>query len=362
MHLSSVKSRIEYGRWRVFSRRNLSNDDLFFGLHIHKTAGMSLLWQAKDQLDEGRHYINSMYALNYREKITELEERTQEDLNTIRFVFGHHINEYMLNYFPQKRVRLFTFLRDPIARVRSWYFFYRRLMEQHQQEVQPFSTFYANFYPHHSLCSMLTSGFPSFIDSTDDPPYLQALSILRKFYFVSTLDDFSAKAPKLFRKIGLRYFNVKSNQTDYDMEPDFEDQLDYDILHQDNEQDIQLYNEIQTRGRKGRLNYLGFDKKGFEESMNTIFTKEHNPALSLYNNHSGPIKGNYQLENIYSQVMDDYRSEFDSIPPENTWHYQCLLIKLFALEERPERRQLYKKTLIEMGKTMNWDLRGIVPI
>ena len=173
------------------SKNKVVKKDLFFGLHIHKTAGMTLLEQIKGQLERDQHYINSMYAVNFRNNVSELEERLPDELKNVRIVFGHGIHQYMLTFFKDRNVKLFTFLREPISRIISWYCYDRKLLKRFGHKVPSFEEFYNRYFPHRSLCTMITQAFPVFIDSHDDPLYLQAISVLKKFYFVAILDDFS---------------------------------------------------------------------------------------------------------------------------------------------------------------------------
>ncbi|MDW7773258.1 MAG: hypothetical protein SCH71_10250 [Desulfobulbaceae bacterium] len=327
--------------------------NLFFGLHIHKTAGMTLLEQVKSQLRQDQYYINSMYAVNFRQNAKELEERLPDGLDHIRFVFGHGIHEYMLNFFKDRNVRLFTFLREPISRIISWYCYDRKLLKRFNHKILSFNEFYDRCFPMLSLCSMITRAFPTFIDSRQDPLYMQAISVLRKFYFVATLEDFSTKTPLLFDEIGIPFSaSAKRNITDYKREMDFDDQIDFDFLQKNNLDDIKLYEAVQNKGHTGELNYFGFDASGFERSINTIFSRTVNPYATLLRNHRGPIKQNYKLEKVYKDALSRYENELRGLLSKrngNKRELPNLLIKLYALEENEAKKNYYKELLVEIN-------------
>ncbi len=335
---------------RLSFRKKKSENDLFFGLHIHKTAGMTLLEQVKNQLKNEQYYINSMYAVNYRENSKELEERSPVLLNRIRFVFGHEINEYMLHFFAGKNIKLFTFLREPIDRIISWYCFDRRLRQRHRKAVLTFNEFYDIFFPRHSLCSMITKSFPSFIESNDAPLYLQAISVLKKFYFVSTLNDFSKKSPTLFEDIGIRFSaEFRKNRTNYSNELDFKNQVDFDFLREDNQNDIRLYEIVESMQHSHRLNYFGFDSSGFEQCIDIVIERQVNPFETLLKSHIGPIKHNYKVENIYNKVLARYEKDYLKSTKRDQKNYPNLLIKLYALEDNIENKRYFREKLIELN-------------
>ncbi len=324
---------------RYKKNSNINEKDLFFGLHIHKTAGMTLLKQVRQQLDMDQYYINSMYAVNFRENATQLEERTDEQIKKIRFIFGHDINEYMITFFKDRNIKLFTFLRDPIDRIISWYCFYRKLHKLLGQNIEDFNIFYNAFFPRHSICSTITRSFPSFIDNKEDPLYLQATSVLEKFFFIATVKDFSTKAPILFKDIGIKFEKkLKTNATNYKKEMDFKNQIDFDFLQEDNKDDIKLYDTVMKMRNSGNLNYLGFDHDGYERGINTIYSKPINPYATLLKSYRGPIRYNYKLEKICNNALMRHKKELS-----NT------VIKLYALEDNETNKRQYKELLIKLN-------------
>jgi Sulfotransferase domain len=342
-----MKNLIKYLLPDRYKKNESTNEkDLFLGIHIHKTAGMTLLGQVKEQLGKDQYYINSMYAVNFKENSNELEERTDEQLKKIRFVFGHDINEYMITFFKDRNIKLFTFLREPIDRIVSWYCFYRKLHNLLGQNVGDFNHFYNVFFPRHSICSMITNSFPSLIDNQEDPLYLQAISVLRKFYFIATVDDFSIKTPILFKQMGIHFEGkMTRNSTNYEKEMDFESQIDFDFLREDNKDDIKLYNTVVKMNNSGNLNYVGFDHDGYERGLSTIYSKTVPPFVTLLKSYLGPIKNNYKLEKIYDDTLACYEKELSNI-----------VIKLYALEDNEEKKRQYKELLIELNNKFSLGL------
>jgi hypothetical protein len=346
-----------------YKNKRIDENIIVFGPHIHKTAGMTFLKQIKEQLSKNQHYFNSMYAVNYREGTRELEERSHEELQKIRIVYGHGVSEYMLSFFKDRNVMLFTFLREPISRIISWYCYDRKLLLRFGHQVPNFQDFYRRYFPRLSLCNFLIGRFPTFIDSTVEPPHLQAFSILKKFHFLATLDDFSDKAPVLFNHLGLTFSNrARMNTTNYEKELDFENQLDFDFLKEDNSEDIKLYHEIQKHHKSDSLNYIGFDEKGFQKSIQKVFSRKINPNITLLKNYQGPIKHNYKLEKIHDLVVKEYEMQLETLinAPQKEQGYKTLLIKAFALEERKEQKDFYRNLLYDLNQKNHLGIENLL--
>lgn len=343
-----------------FSKNKVVEKDLFFGLHIHKTAGMTLFEQINSQLERDQFYINSMHAVNFKKNVKELEERLPEELKNIRIVFGHGIHQYMLTYFKDRNVKLFTFLREPISRIVSWYCYDRKLLKRFGHEIPSFEEFYNRYFPHCSLCAMITRAFPVFIDSQDDPVYLQAISVLKKFYFIATIDDFSTKTPLLLKEVGITFSaETRKNITDYTRELDFEDQIDVDFLREHNQDDMKLYEAVQKVKESGELNYFGLDESGYQQSINTMFSRNVNPHVMLLRSYRGPIKHNYKLEKIYDEALAKYEKELSYLLASRNGQDRELsnvLIKLYGLEENESKKKYYKEHLSELNIKFNLGL------
>jgi hypothetical protein len=350
---------------KLFSYRNQRVDEntIVFGPHIHKTAGITFLQQIKGQLDQNQYYFNSMYAVNYKEGVQELEERSYEELQKIRIVYGHGVSEYMLSFFKERNVILFTFLREPISRIISWYCYDRKLLSRFGHQIPDFQNFYKRYFPRLSLCNFLIGRFPTFIDSKEDPLHLQAFSILKKFHFISTLEDFSDKAPVLFDHLGLTFSKkAKMNITNYEKELDFENQLDFDFLKEDNSEDIKLYQKIQKHHISDSLNYIGFDEEGFQKSIQKIFSRKINPNTTLLRNYKGPIKHNYKLEKIHDMVVEEYEKQLATQinAEKKAQGYDTLLIKAFALEERKEQKEFYRSLLHDLNQKKHLGIENLL--
>mgnify|MGYP001816577853 FL=1 len=349
---------------RIFKKKPAQREivdlkELFVGLHIHKTAGMTLLHQFKDQLGSDQYYSNSMYAVNYRHGEKELEERFPYGLNDIRVIFGHDVHQYMLTYFKERNVKLFTFLREPLDRIISWYCYHRKLFSRFGHEAPSFSQFYNDVFPQGTLCSLLTRAFPAFIDSKNDPLYLQAISVLKKFYFVATLDDFSTKAPALCNDIGIVFHEkTRKNVTNYKNELKFENEIDFDYLKADNQDDIKLYETVQS-APPGELNYFGFDAYGFEKCMIKMSSRYINPYGKLLRNHEGPIKCNYKLENVFYKAVANYEKQLESNlanEEKNPRELIYTLIKLYALEDNESKKKSHKELLEKYNRIYGLNL------
>jgi len=102
-------------------------------------------------------------------------------------IMGHHIDEGVLNYFPNHNIQVDTILRDPLDRYISHYNMIKS-KENTNLEINQFIKSRGNF-----ICKFLIKRFPSFIDDLMDSLSNQAKSIINKFdnkYFLEDGDVF----------------------------------------------------------------------------------------------------------------------------------------------------------------------------
>ena len=143
---------------------------------------------------------------------------------------------------------------------------------------------------------------------------------------------------------------------------DFKDQVDFDFLREDNQDDVKLYEEVRNMSDSGMLNYFGFDAPGYERSKNRASSWDVNPYAALLRNHRGPIKRNYKLEKIYFDVLAIYEKQLSKLLTKKSPHERelsNLLIKLYALEENKSKKkfqQIMKLLKYRRRCTKNWHI------
>ena len=96
---------------------------IYLGLHIHKTAGTTLLEHFCKHIDTGK-YKDTRSFFNYQNGIHSYDEISSCAKRKTWLIWGHAVDESML-YGLKKKVFLFAFLRNPVDRIISWYKFER---------------------------------------------------------------------------------------------------------------------------------------------------------------------------------------------------------------------------------------------
>lgn len=149
---------------------------MFVGLHIHKTAGTSLLRYLETTAPKR---LYGAYSLrNYRQ--SELPLWASAVPLTKDIFWGHSIYESFF-YHTISPISLFTFLRDPSERIISWYSMLRRRkkLKKSGLSLQSFAEAHSN-----SICKMLISRFPSLSGSSETSLSERAFSVLTHMSFV----------------------------------------------------------------------------------------------------------------------------------------------------------------------------------
>lgn len=208
---------------------------VFFGLHIPKCAGTSVLSELK------RCYGNDLYQStslisNFREAKPDLTD-SYKNLNYAGY-FGHHFCDELLKLIGDK-IFLFTFLRDPLDRALSHYKYINRMNAAVNLPKVEFEEFLASLP---SITKFIVQRFPGLIDAEEAnaPRWVKAASILKKFDYVGESDNLASFQNVFLREFGERLeLNVVKNKA-----PIENDYFDYNIretVFRSLEEDILLY-------------------------------------------------------------------------------------------------------------------------
>ena len=219
----------------------------FVGLHIHKTAGTSLLRYIDKQAP---HRLYGAYALrNYRRLELPLWASGRQ---TSRDIFwGHAIYESFF-YESITPLHLFTFLRDPVDRIVSWYSMLKRRKKLKKAAVslEAFAERHKN-----SICKMIVSRFPSLVEDGDANLADQALSVLDHMAFVGFQSQYDIhlrcmldwmQVPICEETLSTKH-NTAKTSADIDAS-------DKDLISRLNRQDIRFYKIAHERYANHPLN------------------------------------------------------------------------------------------------------------
>jgi hypothetical protein len=159
----------------------------FVGLHIHKTAGTSLLRYFEQHVPLR---LYGAYSLrNFR--MLELPLWASANMTSRDIFWGHAIYESFF-YDVATPLSLFTFLRDPSERIYSWYSMLKRRkkLKKSGTSLEAFAISHSN-----SICTMLVTRFPSLIGDSSASLSDRALSVLDSMGFVGLQSEYSNHLP-----------------------------------------------------------------------------------------------------------------------------------------------------------------------
>lgn len=313
-------------------------DKIYIGTHIPKTAGTSLIKRVENGMDSRYYHISTSLAQNAKRDIGFLEEK--RNLEEYKFIFGHHIDEKTLINFKNKEIFLFTFLREPVSRLISHFFYSRNLKKQQGREIQSFNEFY-EATPKNSMCSWLIKRFPSAVSSEAITPYEKAKSILETFNFVASAEDFNEKSLTLIDKLGILSNNTvqKNNFSKYDKleKKNIIEKFEEKIL-QEHSSDIQLYKEYSKNANK--LNPFGFSQSARDSFINSLFSSEYNKKQKL----------RQLFKKAYNEYCNNRIDESEVVWLIETLSINTLKLKTFSEDER---FMLEDNDIIKLQKLVN---------
>lgn len=206
----------------------------FVGLHIHKTAGTSLLRYLEQQAP---FRLYGAYSLrNFR--LLELPLWASGNLTSRDIFWGHAIYESFF-YETSEPLSLFTFLRDPSERIYSWYSMLKRRkkLKKSATSLETFAASHSN-----SICMMLVTRFPSLAGDPSASLSDQALSVLDQMGFVGFQSHYSTHLPLMLEwmrvPINSEILSARHNTAKRSLAIDFSEQQ---LLDHVNQEDNRLY-------------------------------------------------------------------------------------------------------------------------
>jgi len=206
----------------------------YVGLHIHKTAGTSLLRYLEQQAP---FRLYGAYSLrNFR--LHELPLWATANLTSRDIFWGHAIYESFF-YDLIEPLSLFTFLRDPSERIYSWYNMLKRRnkLKKSATCIEAFATSHSN-----SICLMLIKRFPSLAGDTSASLSDQALSVLDQMSFVGFQSHYRTHLPIMLEWMDIPiHSETLSTRHNTAKRPLANDPGEQRLLDQLNEEDNRLY-------------------------------------------------------------------------------------------------------------------------
>jgi len=208
-------------------------NNIFVGLHLHKAAGTTLQIHFEQNLRS--HLTVTSPIVNYQYGRVFFDELPKSAVPKKKVIWGHDVKESML-YGIQRDYFLFTFLREPVGRIISWY----KYEQRKRNLTQTFKTFVelrSNF-----MCKMIIEAFPSLDTSNSEGFADKASSILDKFNFIGTQENFSEHSKILLGYMGIPPIeegfraNVNPESSASDDEINFAKEF--------NQEDIKLFERI----------------------------------------------------------------------------------------------------------------------
>lgn len=195
---------------------NLTENDLFVFTHIPKTAGMTFKRLLERQFASGQM---PKIGPDYQGSVDQIKSLSAQDKARVRCLSGH-VPFGVHQYFPQKSLHYVGFVRDPIDRALSEYFFFSK-----QPQLMPLLGLDVGttlspqaFWEHQASIGMMDfqtrvlSGYDNMVESVL-PPYKKMpvenadsmiKGIVESFALIGTVEQFDESLLLMKQKFGWR--------------------------------------------------------------------------------------------------------------------------------------------------------------
>lgn len=282
----------------------MTNKTIYIGLHIPKTAGMTLLNLLEKKFPLGNLHQTTSLAKNAELGIPFIEEMANTE--NIESLFGHHVDAQTICYFPNREIYLYTFIREPISRLISHFYYHERLCKAQNREslsLQEFADSNKN-----QMCKFIVNRFSVFLSKEELKSlslHEKAIKILQTFDLVGSSDEFDEylllllqdmkveKEKDLVRKIGKKNVNPHKNNKQLDLEENTEFK---DILVKENGEDCKLYEYYQVYSKESKRlkNPFGFSEELKQSCVEKVLKEGVNKEQ--------------RLKSLYQKAANEYKN------------------------------------------------------
>ena len=170
-------------------------NNLIVSVHIHKNAGMSFKKHLMKKFDEKLHlsYGRDERVLERFFTNSNVSKYRESDFKNVAVIHGHFLAD-LFDFFSNE-IKYAIFLRDPVERVISNYYFFKK-----------------NNYPHSPICNMISEGmgleeYAELNSSQNVQSFFMANKCIEQFEYVGICEEY-AKSVLLFDRI----FNIKGSR------------------------------------------------------------------------------------------------------------------------------------------------------
>ncbi len=317
----------------------MKSNPIYIGLHIHKCAGTSLQVHLTGCDSSNSWFWHTSPDVNYWQSNLDIEEKHVTSRQRVKVIWGHAVFDYFFNFFVDRPIYLFTFLRHPVKRLASWYRYEARCHEKFtgtSDELESFTHFAKRRSNH--MCRFLLNRFSHLDDSGSNLLHKRAISVLEKFAFIGLQEDFQVGVSHLLQFMNLPKLpeGTKRNVDDGKIDLNF----DAEVLAIANESDMKLFEYANKRYQQSPIP----DRDRFINAVQYKISDENAYREFLQLRCSG-ITNRMKVQ-----------GEIDAYCYDNLRKLVFLLIRQCFAESDTEKRYFYQETLRNVIHQFNIDL------
>ncbi|WP_417451253.1 tetratricopeptide repeat protein [Kordiimonas sp.] len=192
---------------------------LIIGYHVAKTGGTTVMHHIQTHLGPDAYFGYGQHPASDRFFSGKplWEELTAEERAPVRFVFGHHVNDYILAGLSGEKPALFTVLRDPYTHFVSQYKYHLTVIRGQGQHIGA-RDYFAKWQENRvsgELCKFFSGLYPD----ADAPVSEEKIThILRQFRFLCATEKLTEHSAPISRLLDIPpvegRHRVSKNQAD----------------------------------------------------------------------------------------------------------------------------------------------------
>lgn len=246
-------------------------------LHIPKTAGSTFRAVLENEYEEEVRFSTKVVDGNLN--IDEFKNLSQSDKNKIELLYGHM--KYGLHQQFEQPINYITFLRDPVKRVISNYYYLLRSPFHPYYEVVKNNNLSLYQYVEQDINKSINNGYIQFISNKSEVTekvYNEVITNIKNtFSVVGVTEQFDLSLLLMKKKLNWSkapYYasvNISKNKP----QGDFEDQALVELINSKNQFDLKLYNYAKELLQEEARQLTSDEIKSFQKMNNSIYKNKY---------------------------------------------------------------------------------------